>query len=113
MRVYATLLGVLLTAGSGFLAHVAVGSAGFERLAGPDPQPAVPTFGEIWYGGVLDPVTIEVARSTRPAIALGVPWMTTSELAASQKAVECARLARLKPHTITSGNARASLGSMM
>ena len=106
MRVYATLLGVLITAGSGYLAQVAVGSAGFERLVVSAPKPGTPTFGEIWYGGVLAPVTIEVARPTNPAIAFGGPWILTSELAVSQKAVECARLARTKP-------ARASLGSMM
>lgn len=110
MRVYATLLGVLITAGSGYLAQVAVRSAGFERLAAPVPKPEAPTFGEIWYGGVLAPVTIEVARPTNPAIAFGRPWILMTELAMSQKAVECARLARTKPQK---DNVRASLGSMM
>ena len=112
MRVYASVLGVLLTAGSGYLAQVAVGSAGFERLTAPPPKSEAPTPGEIWYGGVLDPITIEVTRSTRPAIAFGGSWMT-SELAASQQAVERTPLARPKAHPIISDNVHASLGSMM
>jgi len=112
LRVYASALGVLLTAGSAYLAQIAVGSAGFERLAAPPQKSEAPTLGEIWYGGVLDPITIEVTRPTRHAIAFGGSWMT-SELAASQQAVERAPLARPKAHTIRSDTVSASLGSMM
>jgi len=61
MRIYSILLGVLLTAGSAYLGELAVASAGMERLAGLSP-------GELWYGGVLDPITIEVTGA-RQAIA--------------------------------------------
>jgi hypothetical protein len=114
MRVYAGVLGVLLTAGSAYLAQLAVESAGFERLAarssgGGDLAAA----GELWYGGVLDPITIEVARATLPAIASGAPWRVSSELALSQKAVECTHLAPPKRHAITAETVRGSMGSMM
>jgi hypothetical protein len=84
MRVYAVLLGVLLTAGSAYLAEVAVASAGFERLAGPSPRSGDLTVGgELWYGGVIDPITIEAPRR--------VPWTRRNELAAGPSAHPWAR----------------------
>ena len=74
MRIYAVLLGVLLTAGAAYVAQVAVASAGFERLASLAPGCRDPRAArELWYGGVLDPITIEATRATSPSIALGVP----------------------------------------
>lgn len=117
MRAYAVLLGVLLTAGAASLAQLAVRSAGFERVAGRSPGGGdVAAAGELLYGGVLDPITVEGVRVTRappPAMTFGVPWRAGSELAVSQKAVECARLARPKGHAMTSDNVHASMGSMM
>ena len=114
MRVYAILMGVVLTAGSAYLAQVAVGSAGFERLAGPSPSSGNPAVArELWYGGVLDPITIEVGRAPRSTYAFGAPWIPSSELAVNQEAVECTRRARSKRHALTAADSRAALGSMM
>jgi hypothetical protein len=63
MRVYALLLGITLTAGYGYTADVAVSSLGPGRHAlvapavapTPDKGP-----GAVWYGGVLDPITVEI-----------------------------------------------------
>jgi hypothetical protein len=114
MRVYASLLGVLLTIGSAYLAQLAVASAGFERLNGRAAQggdPGAP--GQLWYGGVLDPITVEATRATTPPVAFGTPWTLRGELALSQKAIECARLARPKRSASASDNVHASVGSMM
>jgi hypothetical protein len=63
MRVYALLLGVVLTAGYGFAAQVAVSSAaaGGQSHAAPAPAAAVAsqTLDPIWYGGMIDPITVE------------------------------------------------------
>lgn len=114
MRVYAVLLGVLVTAGAASLAQLAVASAGFERLAARSPRGGdLGAAGELWYGGVLDPITVEARRAARPSIASGASWTSSSQLALSQKAVECAHLARPKGHTLASENVRGSMGSMM
>jgi hypothetical protein len=115
MRVYAILMGMVLTAGSAYLAQVAVGSAGFERLVGPSPSPGNPAVArELWYGGVLDPITIEVSRATPvSAYALWARLTGSSELAVNQEAVECTRRARSKRHALTASDSRAFLGSMM
>jgi hypothetical protein len=70
MRVSALLLGVLPTAGSVYLAHIAVASAGFERRAGlvRDDRDRLAR-SQLWYGGMLDPVIIEARRATPPAVA--------------------------------------------
>jgi hypothetical protein len=120
MRVYAVLMGMVLTAGSAYLAQVAVGAAGFERLTVPSPSPSPSSSGdgavarELWYGGVLDPVTIEAGRAPPVSTyARGAPWTPSSELAVNQEAVECPRHARSKRHALTAADSRASLGSMM
>jgi hypothetical protein len=114
MRVYAILLGMVVTAGSAYLAQVAVDSAGFERLAVPSPSPGDPAVArELWYGGVLEPVTIEAGRSPVSAYALEALWTRSSALAVNQEAVECTRRARSKRHALTAADSRASLGSMM
>jgi hypothetical protein len=62
MRVYALLLGILLTTGYGYAAQIAVSSL---RAGGPtptEPAAAIPAgdgLDGVWYGGVLDPVTVE------------------------------------------------------
>jgi len=89
MRHYALLLGLLLTAGSTYVLHLAVGSAGFERLtAGAtamEPVPLPPQ--EIWYGGVLAPVTIEARRGAPPAVVLS--WIRMIE--GSKREAVCTR----------------------
>jgi len=75
MRVYALLLAVVLTTGYGYAAQIAVSSLGPGRQAVIEPASAVPASGAldgVWYGGVLDPVTVE-SRSdgTRAAATQG------------------------------------------
>ena len=69
MKRYALLLGMLLTVGSGYTAQVAVSSVG---AGGRGDAGAAPASREhrgldtVWYGGVLEPVTVE-ARGDAPA----------------------------------------------
>ena len=74
MRVYAVLTGVMLTAGSAALAQLAIASAGFERIpARSSGRSDLGARGELWYGGVLDPVTIEATPAGKPALAVHAP----------------------------------------
>ncbi len=71
MRVSALLFGILLTAASGFVAQVAVQSAGLERAGRPsrdaaDPPPPPAPRAPIWYGGTIQPITVAVSRDTTP-----------------------------------------------
>ncbi|HYR97442.1 MAG TPA: hypothetical protein VEO58_00400 [Gemmatimonadales bacterium] len=62
MRVYALLLGILLTTGYGYAAQIAVSSLGAGRQPATEPATVVPATNSldgVWYGGVLDPVTVE------------------------------------------------------
>ena len=62
MRVYALLLAVVLTSGYGYAAQIAVSSLGPGRQSATEPAGAIPASGAldgVWYGGVLDPVTVE------------------------------------------------------
>jgi hypothetical protein len=68
MRVYALLVGILLTTASSYAADVAIRSAGFARVRyalRPTADPPGPP--SIWYGGVLKPITVEVFSHPRPA----------------------------------------------
>jgi hypothetical protein len=90
MRHYALLLGLLLTAGSTYILHLAVGSAGFERLTGARAsamEPVASTPQEIWYGGVIAPVTIEARRGAPPAVVLS--WIRMIE--GSKREAVCTR----------------------
>ncbi len=62
MRVYALLLGILFTSAYGYAAQIAVSSLGAGRNSPAQPAATIPA-GEsldgVWYGGVLDPVTVE------------------------------------------------------
>ena len=62
MRIYALLLGVVFTSAYGYAAQVAVSSVGTKRHV--DSRPAAAAAADnatdrIWYGGVLDPITVE------------------------------------------------------
>jgi hypothetical protein len=62
MRVYALLLGIVLTTGYGYAAQLAVSSLGPGRHTPAQPAAAIPAgdaLDSVWYGGVLDPVTVE------------------------------------------------------
>jgi hypothetical protein len=69
MRFYALLLGMVFTGVYGYAAQVAVASAYPTRDAAARP---VATLGagegndQLWYGGVLDPITVESGRVTAP-----------------------------------------------
>jgi len=75
MRVYALLLGILLTTGYGYAAQIAVSSLGPSRQRTTGTTAATPTgdaLDGVWYGGVLDPVTVESqSGSTRAAATQG------------------------------------------
>jgi len=63
MRAYALLLGTLATVGSAYVAQVALASSGFDRAwAVLHPAADPPSLDPLWYGGILDPVTIEGHR---------------------------------------------------
>ena len=90
MRVYALLLGILFTTGYGYAAQIAVSSLGAGRSAPAQPA-AVPTDGAldgVWYGGVLDPVTVESRGGTRAAATQGRvlsrPTMRCTEASSSR-----------------------------
>jgi hypothetical protein len=62
MRIYALLFGIALTTGYGAAAQLAVSSLDAGRHAPGKPAAAVPASGapgDVWYGGVLDPITVE------------------------------------------------------
>lgn len=71
MRVYALLLGLLLTLGSAFVADIAVQSTASRqtaKLMRDTPDRATP--GPIWFGGLLEPITVEAHRAPLPAATL-------------------------------------------
>ena len=75
MRVYALLLGILFTTGYGYAAQIAVSSLNAGRQTATEPaaaNPASDALDGVWYGGVLDPVTVEShTRGTRAAATQG------------------------------------------
>jgi hypothetical protein len=99
MRVYALLLGITLTAGYGYTADVAVSSlsAGRQALAA-TAAAAAPAAGHtwdnvpgaVWYGGVLDPVTVETDGR-----------VSAKQRALSRRALRCPDAARSSFRTIT------------
>ncbi len=66
MRMYALLLGVILTSGYGYAAQVAVASAAAGRAPAPSPKAAA-ILDQVWYGGILDPVVVESRGTHRVA----------------------------------------------
>lgn len=89
MRVYALLLGVALTTGYGYAAQIALSSVGASRYT-PAASPAASAAGHpgsVWYGGVLDPVTVESkSDGARPA--------STKNQVLSRPTVRCIEAAR-------------------
>lgn len=88
MRIYALMLGVALTTGYGYAAQVAVSSVGAGHR--PDTLPAgamaPDSRGRVWYGGVLDPITVETERGPVAAKVRGFsrPTVRCPEAAHSQ-----------------------------
>ena len=71
MRVYAMLLGAILTVGTAYLAEVAVASATTSRPeSSPREAQALVATDPIWYGGTLDPVTIEARGGVSRSVTL-------------------------------------------
>ena len=91
MKAYALLLGMMLTLGSGYAAQVAVSSVGTTRDAAvrPTPHRASHAPDTVWYGGVLDPITVE-ARGDAPASAT-----TARRLLLDRPAAHCFRASRV------------------
>jgi len=70
MRIYALLFGILLTTGYGAAAELAVTSLDSGRQTRADPAAVLPASGApgaVWYGGVLDPITVESSRDSHAA----------------------------------------------
>lgn len=59
MRVYALLLGLVLTTGYGYAAQVAVSSAATARRLDVAPTAGIGANDRLWYGGVIDPIIVE------------------------------------------------------
>jgi hypothetical protein len=62
MRVYALLLGIALTTAYGAAAELAVSSVDTGRKTRGNPAAVLPASdapGAVWYGGVLDAITVE------------------------------------------------------
>lgn len=70
MRVYALLCGILLTSGYAYAAQVAVASTAAGQRAVPAPTVTTDPAGELWYGGVLDPITVESRGGSPQAAAV-------------------------------------------
>jgi hypothetical protein len=97
MRVYALLLAVALTTGYGYAAQVAVSSLGPGREPATAPAGAIPASGAldgVWYGGVLDPVTVE-SRSD------GARAATTQGKVLSRPTVRCTEAHRSRFHAVS------------
>lgn len=77
MRAYAMLLGLALTVGYGYTAQLAVTSVGAR------PAEAAPARGtgeggapgRLWYGGMLDPVTVEAKGESPAKTAIARRWL--------------------------------------
>ena len=102
MRSYALLFGALVTVAMAYVAQVAVVSS---RVAGSANEADPPLTGPLWYGGMLEPVTIQAGRSGGPAIAL------RGERPESQ-ATQC-RAPGAKYRRISGGDQRSKLGVAM
>src|SRR6266853_2114712 len=103
MRMYALLLGALVTVGSAYVAEVAVACSGLERAwtvlhADIDPPSPIP----LWYGGILDPITIEARRSRTTSLALMALERTRADS-------QC-HAAQTRYRPISSANVRTSIG---
>jgi len=72
MRVYALLLGIALTTAYGAAAELAVSSLDSGGATRGNPAAVLPASGApgaVWYGGVLDPITVESSRGNTHAAA--------------------------------------------
>ncbi len=66
MRMYALLLGIILTSGYGYAAQVAVASAAAGREPARHSERAA-VLDPVWYGGMLDPIIVESRATHRVA----------------------------------------------
>ena len=70
MRVYALLLGIALTTAYGAAAELAVSSVDTGRKTRGNPAAVLPASdarGAVWYGAVLDPITVDSSGGDTPA----------------------------------------------
>jgi len=79
MRVYALLLGIVFTASYGFAAQLAVSSVGPGRQSDTAPASASQGLDRVWYGGVIDPITVESkAGSAKATVTRRIPLLDRS-----------------------------------
>lgn len=96
MRVYALLLGITLTTGYGAAAELAVSSVDAGRQTRANPAAALAPSaapGAVWYGGVLDPITVESS--------VGDPHATAHARILSRPTVRCVGTDRSTFRTIS------------
>ncbi len=93
MRVYALLLGIALTSGYAYAAHVAVSSVAPGRST--TAVPASDANGPVWYGGVLDPIVVEAPRGGEPQTA------TSKDRVVSRPTIRCVGADRSSVRTIS------------
>ena len=96
MRIYALLLGITLTTGYGAAAELAVSSVDAGRQTRVSPVAALPPSaapGAVWYGGVLDPITVESS--------VGDPHATAHARILSRPTVRCVGTDRSTFRTIS------------
>lgn len=91
MRMYALLLGVILTSGYGYAAEVAVASASGRRAPTPHPE-ARAVRAPVWYGGILDPIIVESRGPDRVA--------GTERHVLERLTVRCADAERVRSHAM-------------
>ena len=110
MRGYALLLGSLLTVGYGYAAQVAVASAGFARRGAAAFTADAPAAGSgywldrVWYGGVLDPVTVEAPADP------GARVTVTRAPRLGRETPRCLPAVQPRYRVTSAGNVRTSMG---
>ena len=79
MRVYALLLGIILTTGYAYAAQVAVSSVSAARHTDVAPAATIAAgevLDRIWYGGTIDPIIVESEGAGRaPKTARTKDWL--------------------------------------
>lgn len=115
MRGYALLLGSLLTAGYGYAAQIAVASAGLARRGAAAFTADAPAGGgesgywldRVWYGGVLDPVTVEAPADAGARVTVTrAPWH-------GRETLRCLPAVQPRYRVTSVGNVRTSMGLEM
>lgn len=105
MRNVALLLGGLLTAGSAYVAQVAVSSARLDRTWELLNGTVAPRPDAIWYGGVLAPIVVEVSQARAATFALKDVGRVRDGM--------CVAATQVKSRATSPENVRTSIGLVM